>query len=72
MKDLFEDWDELPQDLREVLEANYTDEATCEDLHDIQQKVEKLGYTFDYDFSGSAYALRPIGVALNEVEGFED
>lgn len=71
-KDLFEYWERLPSLLREVLDANYSDKTTLDEIHNVQQKVEKLGYTFDYDFSCAAFGLRPISVALNELEGHED
>lgn len=36
------------------------------------QEVEAVGYIFDYGLDNEPYGLRPIGVELNEVEGFED
>lgn len=36
------------------------------------KEVEKLGYTFDYGLDGSPYGLRPKGVKITELEGFED
>jgi len=34
-------------------------------------EIEPLGYIFDYYLDADPYGLRPIGVELNELEGWE-
>jgi hypothetical protein len=34
-------------------------------------EIEPLGYTFDYFLDAEPYGLRPIGVELVELEGWE-
>ena len=36
------------------------------------KEIEKEGYTFDFYVDGSAYGLRPKGVKLNELEGYDE
>lgn len=72
MKDLFENWSEMPNNLSSLLESNYSEEATMAEILAIQKECEKIGYTFDYDFGCNAFGLRPVGTAINELEGYED
>ena len=76
-KDLFENPDEQPEELKAVLkqfeidnpDANFDTYEICERL---LKAVEQIGYTFEYYLDANPYALRPVGVKLSEVEGYED
>jgi hypothetical protein len=67
--DLFEDWESIPNDVREVLDKHQDDfeSGNYSGLNKALKKLEKLGYTFDYYLDGVAYDLRPIGT-LGRVE----
>jgi hypothetical protein len=42
------------------------------DTRNMLEEVESVGYTFGYGLDNEPYGLRPIGVRLNELKGFED
>jgi hypothetical protein len=42
------------------------------DTEKFLKEVEAIGYTFDYYLDNEPYGLRPVGVKLNELEGYED
>jgi hypothetical protein len=72
MKDLFETPDLMPIDVQIVLES--FDEDAPNTYHELQRlvdEIEPLGYTFDYFLDAEPYGLRPIGVELVELEGWE-
>lgn len=72
MKDLFETPDLIPIDVQIVLES--FDEDASNGYHELQRLVdelEPLGYTFDYYLNAEPYGLRPIGMELEELEGWE-
>jgi hypothetical protein len=72
MKDLFETPDLMPIDVQIVLES--FDEDAPNTYHELQRlvdEIEPLGYTFDYYLDAEPYGLRPIGVELVELEGWE-
>lgn len=76
-KDLFEHYEEQLEELKAVLKQFEidnpdTDLDTYEILGKLQKAVEQIGYTFEYYLDAVPYALRPIGVKLSEVEGYED
>ena len=72
-KDLFIHYDEMPDTLKQVLQKyeNQSD-FTYTELETMHGEVQAVGYTFDYYLDAQPYALRPIGVALNEVECYEE
>ena len=73
MKDLFETPELLPTQVREVLENVNEDEINSyPELERLLSLLKPLGYTFDYYLDAEPYGLRPIGVKLNELEGWED
>ena len=41
-------------------------------MAEMQKDIEKLGYTFDSGLDNQPYGLRPIGVPLNHLKGYED
>jgi hypothetical protein len=72
MKDLFETPDLMPIDVQIVLES--FDEDAPNTYHELQRlvnEIEPLGYTFDYFLDAEPYGLRPIGMELVELEGWE-
>lgn len=73
MKDLFETPDLIPIDVQIVLETFNEDCAnTYHELQRLIDEIEPLGYTFDYYLDAEPFGLRPIGVKLVELEGWED
>lgn len=60
--DLFEQYDELPQEVKDVLES-FDEESevdTYEQLKLIIEKLKPLGYTCEYGLSGELYNLRKL------------
>lgn len=75
--DLFEYYDEQPTELREIttkylaeLEEGETDKYQI--LKRFMDEVYKIGYVFDYGLDAQPYGLRPIGVKLNQLVGWEE
>jgi len=72
--DLFEDYENIPERVQVVLDT-YQDAFENGDYKQLaiaNRTLERIGYTFDYGLDGQAYGLRPIGVPLNELKGYED
>jgi DNA repair protein RadC len=73
-KDLFETYDLIPANVQKILDK-YNDGINDGDYRELKKAVEELntiGYTFEYGLSGEAFALRPIGVKVSELYGYED
>jgi hypothetical protein len=76
-KDLFEDYENQPAELSEIVES-YIEKFETDDYDDYNdtkkflQEVESIGYTFDYGLDNEPYALRKKDVKLNQVIGYED
>ncbi len=72
MKDLFETPELIPDEVQAVLETfnEYCDNTYLE-LERLLRNIEPLGYTFDYYLDAEPYGLRPIGMELVELEGWE-
>lgn len=71
MKDLFETPELIPTNIKcilDTLDNNYSN--TYWALDKILNQVEKLGYTFEYYLDAEPYGLRPIGVKLEELDGY--
>ena len=60
-KCLFDDHKNMPRKLAELVERN----ATLEE-------IEAIGFTYDTGLDGTPYGLRPIGVHITKLEGYED
>lgn len=71
MKDLFETPELIPDNVQAVLESFDEDADDYHELERILAEIETMGYTFDYYLNAEPYGLRPIGVKLNELEGWE-
>ena len=72
MLDLFETPHLIPVNVKRVLDTFNEEADPYKELFRIWTKVEKLGYTFEYYLDAEPYALRPIGIELNQIEGYED
>lgn len=72
MKDLFETPDLIPNEVQAVLETfDENSNNTYLELNRILSEIEPLGYTFDYYLDAEPYGLRPIGMELVQLEGWE-
>lgn len=71
--DLFEDYENIPTNIQEILDEYSQDfeDGNYDGLAKALEEVESQGYTFEYYLDGQAYGLRPIGVPLNELKGYE-
>lgn len=69
--DLFEHFDKMPKKLSSIVNK-YMDSDDYQDTEAFLNEVESIGYTFDYGLDNEPFALRPIKVKLNEVEGYEE
>jgi hypothetical protein len=71
MKDLFETPELIPEEVQAVLETFDENADDYAELDRILAEIEPLGYIFDYYLDADPYGLRPIGVKLSELEGWE-
>jgi hypothetical protein len=71
MKDLFETPELIPENVQAVLESFDEEADPYHELDRVLKEIEPMGYTFDYYLDADPYGLRPIGVKLNELEGWE-
>jgi hypothetical protein len=74
MKDLFTTPELLPQALQGLFgefEEQLTNGFTYSELAEMHHRTELLGYTFEYYLDAEPYGLRPMGVELHELDGFE-
>ena len=73
--DLFECPNLIPVKVNKVFNKywqKYGEDMTYNDTARMHKEVEKLGYTFDSGLDNCLYGLRPIGVKLSELKGFEN
>ena len=73
--DLFEHYEMQPPKLKEVVDRwdkKLTDGLSYDEVSQFLRDVEKVGYTFDYYLDAVPYGLRPIGIELNQLKGWED
>ena len=59
--DLFEDYDDIPDNVQEILQKYDFEDADYRTLEKAKKDVETVGYTFEYSLDGTAYDLRKIG-----------
>lgn len=61
--DLFEDYENIPENVQEILDEHQNDfeDGDYQGLEQALKELEQIGYTFDYYVDGQAYDLRPIG-----------
>jgi hypothetical protein len=76
--DLFEDYENIPKNVQTILDIyaeKFGDDfgnMDYKDMADMHNEIYAVGYTFDSYLDNQPYGLRPIGVALNELKGYED
>lgn len=57
MKDLLQDYEQLPPEVRKLLEA-CDDCMSYDECRELQAKLAELGYTIDFDLDGSCFDLK--------------
>jgi hypothetical protein len=70
--DLFEYYDKIPTELSLLINSYDFDDMDYNDTETLLKEVNNLGYTFDYGLDNEPYGLRPIGVELNQLKGYEE
>jgi len=76
--DLFEDYENIPKNVQTILDIyaeKFGDDfgnMDYKDMADMHNEIYAVGYTFDSYLDNQPYGLRPIGVSLNELKGYED
>jgi hypothetical protein len=75
--DLFEDYENIPPEVQNILDK-YAEEfgddfggMDYKDMANMHNEIYAVGYTFDSGLDNMAFGLRPVGVNLNELQGFE-
>jgi len=72
---LFEDYEKQPPQLRRILEKyekKYEEgDMDYAETAKMQKEVEKIGYTFDSGLDNEPFGLRPIGIKLGQLRGYE-
>ncbi len=73
MKDLFETPELIPAQVLAILET-FDEETgnTYLELARLVKELELIGFTFDYYLDADPYGLRPVGIELNQLEGWEN
>jgi hypothetical protein len=72
--DLFEDYENIPANVQMILDE-YSESFEDGDyigMSKAQDELEQIGYTFNFYVDGDAYGLRPIGIKLSQLKGYED
>ena len=73
--DLFEDYEKQPPQLRRIIEKyekKFMDgDMDYSDTAKMQAEVVKIGYVFDSGLDNEPYGLRPVGVKLGQLRGYE-
>ena len=72
MIDLFEDYENIPANVKSILDDYELEESDYDTLNDLQNELADVGYTFDFGLDYQPYGLRPIGVKITELQGYED
>jgi len=71
--DLFEDYENIPANVQAILdEYDLEEDSDYDTLLELQNRLETIGYTFEYGLDAVPYGLRPSSVKLNELEGYEN
>lgn len=72
MVDLFEDYDNIPENVQSIIDEYDLESPEYSTLEELQGRLKEVGYTFDYGMDSQPYGLRPVGVEINELDGYED
>ena len=70
--DLFEDYENIPANVQAILNDYELEDNDYNTLNDLQNELAEVGYTFEFGLDAEPFALRPIGVEVNELQGYED
>lgn len=69
--DLFDKWEELPDEVQEVLDEYANEEPNPSNVEDMRGRLNALGYDFEYGLDYSPYGLRKMAgggeLTLNEI-----
>jgi hypothetical protein len=60
VEDMFEKWDELPQEVQDVLAKHQNDDETYSNCEELKKDLHKVGYTCNYGLDGVPYDLNKI------------
>jgi len=78
MKCLFEDFENQPKEVADIIQK-YNDifgddfgRMDYKDMANMCTEMEAIGYTFESGLDNEPYGLRPIGIDIEEIEGFND
>jgi hypothetical protein len=74
--DLFEEYEQQPDEVRAIYDK-YQDKIIDGDFDysdsaEFLKEMESIGYTFEYGLDNEPYGLRPKGVQLNQLRGYEE
>jgi hypothetical protein len=67
MADMFEHYDQLPQEVQEVLDKYAEMDETYENCANLVAELESMGWTCDYYLDACPFDLRKIGEPSNYV-----
>jgi hypothetical protein len=73
--DLFECPKLIPVKVNKVLNKywqKYGEDMTYSHTASMHKEIERLGYTFDSGLDNCLFGLRPIGVKLTDLSGYEN
>jgi hypothetical protein len=59
--DLFEDYEDQPKEVSDLLETLDVEDYNYDTLNDLLSKMKKIGYTFEFGLDAEPYDLRKIG-----------
>jgi hypothetical protein len=59
--DLFEDYEDQPKEVSDLLETLEVEDYNYDTLNDLLSKMKKIGYTFEFGLDAEPYDLRKIG-----------
>ena len=59
-EDLFNNWDELPNELKEIFNSHSSEQGNYESCEKLLKEIEPLGYTFQYGLDGEPFGLKKI------------
>lgn len=73
MIDLFEDYENIPANVKSILdEYELEEDADYNTLLELQNRLEDIGYTFEFGLDAEPFGLRPSNVKITELQGYED
>jgi len=72
MIDLFEDYENIPANVKSILDEYELEESDYDTLLELQNRLEDIGYTFEFGLDAEPFALRPSNVKITELQGYED